>query len=118
MGDAYGRRMYHRPPRQEWANSPPQYYGANIADPFGMNGGAYVAPAMIRPGNMGPPMLPGAFQHQAPFTLPPPGSVPTSNMTFRPSNMGARGAMMSSQASQINQYAGHQNNALLSPMQG
>ena len=78
MGDAYGRRVYNRPPRQEWVNAPPQYYASGVIDPFGMTGGGYVAPGMVRPGNMGPPMIPGAFQHQAPFALPPPGPSPGS----------------------------------------
>ena len=120
MGDAYGRRMY-RPPRQEWINSPPQYYAPHV-DHFGMAGGGYVGPGMARPGNIGPPMLPGAFQHQPPFNLPPPGPAPNSNLTFRPSsNIGIRGPILPHQPPQINTYGNHQGSALstlASPLQG
>ena len=118
MEEDYGRRMYHRPPRQEWGNSP-QYYVPNVMDQFGMTGGGYMGPAMIRPGNMGPPMLPSAFQHQAPYNLPPPGPAHNSNMAFRQSSdLGARGAVISSQALQINPYTNQHETALVSPMQG
>ena len=117
MGDAYGRRVFHGPPRQEWVNTPPQYYASGVIDPFGMTGGGYVAPGMVRPGNMGPPMIPGAFQHQAPFALPPPGPSPNSNLPFRSSNIGARGTIIS-QPAQVNHYGNHQGSALISQLQG
>ena len=62
MGDSYGRRNFYRPTRQEWANSP-QYYPQNMVDPFAMTGGAYGPPSMVRATNMGPPIIPNAFQH-------------------------------------------------------
>jgi len=118
MGDPYGRRMYHRPPRQEWITSQPQYYGSNAIDPFGMTGGGYMGPGMVRAGNIGPPMLPSAFQHQAPFTLPPPGTTPTSNMAFTPADLGSRGTIITSQSPQINPYTNHQGLPILPPMPG
>lgn len=84
MGDSYGRRNFYRPTRQEWANSP-QYYPTNMVDPFAMTGGAYGPPSMVRATNMGPPIIPNAFQHQSPFTLPPPSTSPNANMAFQPS---------------------------------
>lgn len=82
MGDAYGRRNFHRPQRQEWMNSH-QYFTPNV-EPFVMTSGTYVPPAMVRSTNMGPPMIPSAFQHQPPFTLPPPGN--NANLVFQPSH--------------------------------
>ena len=117
MGDAYGRRVFPRPPRQEWMNAPPQYYAPNVVDPFAMAGGAYVAPGMVRPGNMGPPMMPSAFQHQASFSLPPPGPSPNANVPFRPSNIGSRGPIIS-QAGQLNHYGNQQGTAIIPHMQG
>lgn len=108
MGDAYGRRNFHRPPRQEWINSQPQYFSPNV-DPFIMTGGAYVAPGMIRSTNMGPPMLPNAFQHQVPFGLPPPGPSPNTNLTYQPpnENIGA----FSTNETQFPNFTNHEGNS-------
>ena len=54
-------------------------------EPFVLPGGAYVPPAIVRSPNMGPPMLPSAFQHQPQFTLPPPGPS-NANLVFQPSH--------------------------------
>ena len=117
MGDAYGRRMYQRPQRQEWMDSPPQYYASPVVDHFGM-AGSYMGPGMARPGNMGPPMLSGAFQHQPAFHIPPPGPAPNSSLPFRPSSsIGVRGPTLPHQTS-LNSYMNHQSSAVVSPLQG
>ena len=121
MEEAYGRRIHQRPPRPEWVNSPPEYYTAPVMDPFGMAAGGYMGPGMVGHGNMGPPILPGAFQTQSTFNLPPPGPAANSNLTFRPSPIiGARGPLMAHQASQINVYGNHHGSVhrIFSPPQG
>ena len=117
MGDAYNRRIYQGAQRQEWMNSPPQYFPTQGVDPFGISGGSYMGPGMGRPpGNMGPPMPPGVFQHHQPaaFHLPPPGAIPSSNMPYRtPASIaGGRGGILP----QIRPYGNHQGNAVLSPL--
>ena len=113
MGDSYGRRNFHRPPRQEWINSP-QYFAPNV-DPFVLTGGAYVPPAMVRSPNMGPPMLPSAFQHQPPFTLPPPGPS-NANLVFQPSHDNR--AEFANYETQFSNFTNTDGNSFSAQMQG
>ena len=120
MGDAYNRPFYQRPQRQEWMSSPPQYFSPQGMDPFGMSAGGYMGPGMGPPPvSMGPPMPLGAFQPHQPagFHLPPPGAIPTSNLTYPvPTSItGSRGPIL---PAPIHPYSNQQGSGFLSSSQG